>query len=63
MAIVLQPTHHAVVGDVAPDQVAEVAEIDRALGPAEAGGDALDRAVAGAALEALGSMASMCVSG
>src|SRR6185437_5938120 len=46
MPVLLEPAHHPVVGDVAPQQVAAVAEIDRPLGPAEAGGDALDCGVA-----------------
>ena len=44
--VLLEPAHHAVVRDVAPQQVAAVAEVDRALGPAEAGRDALDSGVA-----------------
>src|SRR6202011_228083 len=53
MAVLLEPAHHAVVGNVAPQQKAAVAHIDRTLGPAEAGGDALDRAIADLVLEAL----------
>ena len=37
MAVVFQPAHHAIVRDVAPEQVAAVTEIDRPLRPAEAG--------------------------
>src|SRR5262249_10522917 len=46
MAVLLEPAHHPVVRDVAPQEIAAVAEIDRPLGPAEAGGDALDRGIA-----------------
>src|SRR5262249_33874434 len=42
----LAPTQHAVVRDVAPQQVAAIAEPDRPFGPAEAGGEPLDRGVA-----------------
>ena len=54
VVVVLQQPHLPVVRDVAENQVAAGAEIGRPLGPAEAGGDPLDRAGAGAALEALG---------
>ena len=40
-ARLLLPLEDAVVGDVAPEQVAPVAEVDRALGPAAAGGEPL----------------------
>ena len=40
-ARLLLPLEDAVVGDVAPQQIAPVAEIDRPLGPAAAGGEAL----------------------
>ena len=46
----LVPAHHAVVGDVAPQQVAAVAEPHRALGPAEAGRQPLDRGAGDAVL-------------
>src|SRR5262249_51330413 len=46
MPVVLEPAHHAVVGDVAEDQVAAVAEINRPFCPAKASGDALDRGIA-----------------
>jgi len=39
----LVPAQHAVVGDVAPQQIAAVAEIDRSLGPAAAGVEPFDR--------------------
>ena len=39
----LVPAHDAVVRDVAPQQVAPVAELDRAFVPAHAGGDAARR--------------------
>src|SRR5262249_43012908 len=38
----LVPAHDAVVGNVAPQQAARIAEIDRALAPAHVGRDALD---------------------
>ena len=41
----LVPAQHPVAGDVAPDQAAVVAEPDRPLDPAVAGGDPLDRRV------------------
>src|SRR5205085_7098804 len=41
----LIPAHDAVVGDVAPENAAGVAEIDRSLAPAHAGGQALDAGV------------------
>src|SRR4051794_20520366 len=44
--VLLEPAHDAVVRDVAPQEVAAVAEVDGPLGPAEAGGDALDGGVA-----------------
>src|SRR5262249_44654568 len=37
----LAPAHHAVVGDVAPQQVAAIAKPDRALGPAKPGREPL----------------------
>src|SRR6185503_8853466 len=42
----LVPAHDPVVRDVAPEEGAEVAEPDRPLAPAEAGGEPLDTAVA-----------------
>ena len=39
------PAHDAIVGDVAPQQIAAVAEPYRPLGPAEPGGEPLDRGV------------------
>ena len=42
-AALLVPAQHAVVGDVAPQEVAAVAEPDRTLGPATAGVEPLDR--------------------
>ena len=46
MTVVLQPAHHPIVGDVAPQQIAAVTKIDRAFSPAEAMRDALDRRIA-----------------
>src|SRR4051794_34688908 len=49
----LVPTHHAVVGDVAPEQRAEITEPYGPFGPAHAAGDALDaRCLDAQALEA-----------
>ncbi len=53
MPVFLQPAHHAIVGNIAPHQKSAVAEIDRALGPAEAGGDPLDRRIADHVFELL----------
>ena len=53
MAVLLQPAHDPVVGDVAPQQVAAVPEIDRSFGPPEAGGDPLDGGIADLVPEAL----------
>ena len=38
----LVPAHDAVVGNVAPEQAARIAEVDRPLAPAHAGGEAFD---------------------
>ncbi len=53
MPVFLEPAHHAVVGNIAPHQKAAVPEIHRPLGPAEAGGDPLDRRIADLVLELL----------
>jgi len=53
VAVVLEPAHHAVVRNVAPDQVAAIGEVDGPLGPTEPGGDPLDRGVALPGSEAL----------
>src|SRR5256885_6881962 len=37
VSVFLEPAHHAVVGNIAPDQKAPVAEIDGPLGPAKTG--------------------------
>src|SRR3954463_5027178 len=42
VAVILAKTHDAVVGNVAEQQVAPRREIDRALGPAEPGCDAIN---------------------
>ena len=54
-ARLLVPAHDAVVGDVAPQQAAPVAEPDRAFAPAHAGGDPLDAGVGTRYLAKLGS--------
>src|SRR6185437_8502127 len=46
MTVVLEPAHHPVVRNVAPDEISPIAEIDGPLGPAEAGGDAVDAGIA-----------------
>src|SRR5262249_43335551 len=46
MAVVFGPAHDAIVGDVAPEEVAAVADIDRTFAPAKTGGDALDAGIA-----------------
>ena len=45
MPILLEPAHHAVVGNVAPDEAARVAQIDRAFRPTEPGRDPLDAGI------------------
>ena len=52
VTVVLRKAHDAVVGNVAEQHVAAGREVDRSLGPAEAGGDALDRHGAGEGREA-----------
>src|SRR5665213_764601 len=44
--ILLVPAHHAIVGNVAPNQAPQVAEVDRSLAPAAARGNALNGGVA-----------------
>jgi hypothetical protein len=51
VVVILRDPHHAVVGDVAEDQITAAAEIGRTFGPAEAGGHPLDTTGAWAALE------------
>ena len=46
VTVFFEPAHDAVVGDVAPDEVAAGGEPGGTLGPAKAGGDALDGGVA-----------------
>ena len=46
VAVLLEPAHLAVVGDVAPDQVLADAVPGRPFGPERAGVEALDRRVA-----------------
>jgi hypothetical protein len=41
-----QPAHHAVVGNIAPDQIIAIAEIDRPLGPQHPVGDRLEKGIA-----------------
>src|SRR6516165_4874073 len=53
MAVVYEPTHDAIVRNIAPQQIATVAEISGALGPAKTGGNALDRRIADPGLEPL----------
>ena len=38
----LVPAHDPIVGNIAPKEAARIAEIDRPLGPAHAGGKAFD---------------------
>jgi hypothetical protein len=45
--VILRQAHDAVVGNIAEQHVAPSREVDRALGPAEAGRDALNRHGAG----------------
>src|SRR5450631_1600440 len=52
VTVILREAHDAVVGNVAEQHVAAGWEVDRALGPAEAGRDALDRHRAGEGWEA-----------
>ena len=47
VTVILRETHDAVVGNVAEQHVAPSREVDRSLGPAEPGRDALDRHGAG----------------
>ena len=53
MIVIVQQAHHAVVGDVAEDQVAPRTEINRAFCPTEAGRDALDCVLVDVTLETL----------
>jgi hypothetical protein len=54
MAVVLAIAHDGIVVNVAEQHVAAGGEINRALRPAESGGDALDRHGAGEGREAAG---------
>src|SRR6267154_459824 len=51
MTVVLRPAHDAIVRDVAPQKIAPIAEVNRALGPAQTCGDALDIGVSDLVLE------------
>src|ERR1043166_2903761 len=46
MSVVFAPAHDAIVGNIAPQEISAVAEIDRTFAPAKAGGDAFNAGVA-----------------
>src|SRR6266403_4344019 len=54
VTVIFREAHDAVVGNVAEQHVAPSREVDRPLGPAESGRDALDRHGAGEGREAGG---------
>ena len=62
-ARLLLPLQDAVVGDVAPQQIAPVAEIDRPLGPAAAGGERSTQESLSQYFSKRGSSATMAGSG
>src|SRR5271156_3744157 len=51
MAVVFEPTHDAIVRNIAPQKITAVAKIDRALGPTETCRNSLDRRIADPGLE------------
>src|ERR687898_1393992 len=55
VTVILRETHDAVVGNVAEQHVAASREVNRSLGPAEPGCDALNRHGAGEGRETAGS--------